>query len=205
MMNKKIITTMMVAVMMAAGVQRAGAEEASQHDGSTIHLSTNLLYDAALVPNIGVEYAFDRLWSAKAEALCAWWSNDARHKYWRVMGGSIEVRRWLGDGADALGMKGHHIGAYAGGYRYDFEPKDKGEMADFNYALALTYGYSWDIGKRLRLDATVGVGYIGGDFKKYKHEDGKYVWLADMKRNYLGLTRAELSLVWIIGKKGGEK
>ena len=170
-----------------------------------IHLSTNMLYDAALVPNVGVEYAFDRLWSAKAEALCAWWSNDARHKYWRVMGGSIEVRRWLGDGADALGMKGHHIGAYAGGYRYDFEPKDKGEMADFNYALALTYGYSWNIGKRLRLDATVGVGYIGGDFKKYKHEDGKYVWLADMKRNYLGLTRAELSLVWIIGKKGGEK
>ena len=172
-----------------------------------IHLSTNLLYDAALVPNVGVEYAFAPRWSAKAHGMYAWWSNDSRHRYWRLSGGSLELRRWLGSNVDAFELKGHHVGAYAGAYRYDFELGNTGNKSDFNYSVGLSYGYSMPIGRKLSLDLGVSVGYIGGDYTKYDYEYECYMWIADMRRNYFGVTRAEASLVWHIelGRKGGWK
>lgn len=214
----KMIFTALVMLMIVQSVTALAAPPAS--DGGreasalpqsesvqSLHLSTNMLYDLALVPNIGIEYSFSDKWSAKTNMMCAWWSNEAKHKYWRVIGGSVELKRWLGNNSHSFEHKGHHAGVYVGVYLYDFEPKMTSEMADFNYATGLTYGYSWKIGRRLSLDATLGVGYIGGNYKKYIYEDGKFVWLADMKRNYLGLTKAELSLVLNIGlrKKGGKQ
>lgn len=172
-----------------------------------IHLSTNMLYDAALVPNVGMEYAFGRHWSAKVNAMYAWWSNDSRHRYWRVAGATVEMRRWFGTNVDAFELRGHHMGAYMGAYRYDFELGDTGNMADFNYGIGVSYGYSMPIGRKLSLDLGVSVGYIGGNYTKYDYEYECYMWIADMRRNYFGVTRAEASLVWHIelGRKGGWK
>ena len=78
-------------------------------------------------------------------------------------------------------------------------------MAEFNYSAGVSYGYSTPIGRKLSLDMGLSVGYIGGEYTKYDNEDGCYVWLADMRHNYVGVTRAEVSLVWHIelGRKGG--
>ena len=78
-------------------------------------------------------------------------------------------------------------------------------MADFNYSVGVSYGYSAPIGRKLSLDMGLSFGYIGGEYTKYDHEDGCYVWLDDMRRNYIGVTRAEVSLVWQIElvRKGG--
>lgn len=197
---KKIVTILLMAVSLTT---KAQTTDMGHHD--MIHISTNLLYDAALVPNIGVEYSFATRWSAKVSGMYAWWSNDSRHRYWRVTGGSLEVRRWLCSTVNAFMLKGHHIGIYAGAYRYDFEPKDKGEMADLNYAIGLTYGYSMPVSRKFSLDFSLGAGYIGGNYTKYTYQDGEYEWLADMKRQYFGLTKAEVSLVYHLelGGKGG--
>ena len=172
-----------------------------------IHLSTNMLYDAALVPNVGVEYAFGQRWSAKVNAMYAWWSNDSRHRYWRVAGATVEMRRWFGTNVDAFELRGHHMGVYMGAYRYDFELGGTGNMADFNYSVGVSYGYSMPIARKLSLDLGVSVGYIGGNYTKYDYEYECYMWKADMQRNYFGVTRAEASLVWHIelGRKGGGK
>ena len=172
-----------------------------------IHLSTNLLYDAALVPNVGVEYAFGQRWSAKVNAMYAWWSNDSRHRYWRVAGATVEMRRLFGTNVEAFELRGHHMGAYLGAYRYDFELGGTGNMADFNYGIGVSYGYSMPIARKLSLDLGVSVGYIGGKYTKYDYEYECYMWKADMRRNYFGVTRAEASLVWHIelGRKGGGK
>ena len=171
-----------------------------------IHLSTNMLYDVALVPNVGIEYAFAPQWSARVHGLFAWWSNDARHRYWRVAGGSAELRYWLESQADADGLRGHHIGVYAGAYTYDFELGNSGQMADFNYSVGLSYGYSIPLAHRLSLDMGLSVGYIGGSYIKYNYADGCYIWQSDMRRRYVGLTRAEVALVWNIDFpwKGGK-
>ena len=57
----------------------------------------------------------------------------------------------------------------------------------------------------LSLDFSLGAGYIGGNYTKYTYQDGEYEWLADMKRQYFGLTKAEVSLVYHLelGGKGG--
>ena len=192
--------------MVMASLAARGQELDIGHP-NMIHLSTNMLYDAALVPNVGVEYAFGRHWSAKVNAMYAWWSNDSRHRYWRVAGATVEMRRWFGTNVDAFELRGHHMGAYLGAYRYDFELGDTGNMADFNYGIGVSYGYSMPIARKLSLDLGVSVGYIGGKYTKYDYEYECYMWKADMRRNYFGVTRAEASLVWHIelGRKGGEK
>ena len=181
------------------------AQNVNMRHHDMVHLTTNLLYDAALVPNVGVEYAFAPRGSAKVNAMYAWWSNDSRHRYWRVAGATVEMRRWFGSNVDAFELKGHHMGAYIGAYRYDFELGGTGNMADFNYSVGVSYGYSMPIARKLSLDMGLSFGYIGGEYTKYDHEDGCYVWLADMRRNYVGVTRAEVSLVWQIElrRKGG--
>ena len=192
--------------MVMASLAARGQELDIGHP-NMIHLSTNMLYDAALVPNVGVEYAFGRHWSAKVNAMYAWWSNDSRHRYWRVAGATVEMRRWFGTNVEAFELRGHHMGAYLGAYRYDFELGGTGNMADFNYGIGVSYGYSMPIARKLSLDLGVSVGYIGGKYTKYDYEYECYMWKADMQRNYFGVTRAEASLVWHIelGRKGGEK
>ena len=198
-MTKKILIMTMMALSLTTRAQDANM---GHHD--MVHLTTNLLYDAALVPNVGVEYAFAPRWSAKAHGLYAWWSDDSRHRYWRVAGGSVELRRWLGSKVNAFLLRGHHVGVYAGAYKYDFELGDTGNMADFNYSAGLSYGYSMPIGRKLSLDMGLSFGYIGGEYTKYEYNDNYYIRLADMRRNYVGVTRAEVSLVWHIelGRKG---
>ena len=42
---------------------------------------TNLLYDAALVPNVGLEFYLGKGWSVCGDWMYAWWSKDAKHRY----------------------------------------------------------------------------------------------------------------------------
>ena len=74
----------------------------------------------------------------------------------------------------------------------------------------MEYGYSLPIGKRLNVDFTVAVGYLGGECQEYIPDKGCYVWDKTVKRHWVGPTKAEISLVWLLGrgntnrKKGGE-
>lgn len=80
-----------------------------------------------------------------------------------------------------------------------------------NYSVGLEYGYSLPIARRLNLDFGIGVGYWGGKYHKYAPIDGHYVWKETRRRHWFGLTEAEISLVWLLGrgnyneKKGGRQ
>lgn len=95
---------------------------------------------------------------------------------------------------------------------YDFEWEGKGYLGDrWSYAGGVEYGYSLPVARRLNIDFTLGVGYLGGEYKKYVPRDGHYVWKATKDRHWFGPTKAEVSLVWLLGpgcnnsKKGGTK
>ena len=49
-----------------------------------VAVTTNLLHDAALTPDLGLEVSIARRWSVAAEGVWAWWSNARRHRYWRI-------------------------------------------------------------------------------------------------------------------------
>ena len=69
------------------------------------------------------------------------------------------------------------------------------------------------IAKRLNIDFSLAAGYMGGRYYEYIPLDGHYVWQATKDRKWIGPTKLEVSLVWLLGhgnnntktKKGGEK
>lgn len=172
---------------------------------------TNLLYDAALVPNVGLELSLGQGWSVGGNWMYAHWSNDARHRYWQIYGGELEVRRYFGSLAAEKPLQGHHVGLYAQAVTYDFETGGKGYLSDFAYGVGLEYGYSLPVAKRLNIDFGIGIGYSGGKYKSYYPDAGCYVYIDTKRRHWFGPTRAEVSLVWLLGrgnvnsKKGGAK
>lgn len=183
-------------------------------------IKSNLLYDAALVPNIGVEFYLGRGWTIGASYMHAWWKSDRRHNYWRTYGAELDVRKYFGRLAKRKPLAGHHIGLYAQALTYDFELGGKGYMGGkpggslfdkASYGVGIEYGYSLPIGRRLNLDFGIGIGYLGGEYRVYDPMDTHYVWRQTKHRHWFGPTKAEVSLVWLIGrgnyneKKGGKR
>lgn len=171
----------------------------------TIHtaLRTNLLYDAILIPNIGLELSLGNRWSIIGSWAYAWWHTDLKHYYWRLYGGDLEFRRYWGKRSDKYGSErpftGHHLGLYAGLVTYDFELGGRGYLGEhWSYYGGLAYGYSLPIARRINLDFTLGIGYLGGQYKEYLPNEDCYVWQVTKQRNYIGPTKAELSLVWLL-------
>lgn len=163
-------------------------------------LKTNLLYDALLVPNLGIEFYLGRGWSVGADWMYAWWKTDRKHYYWRVYGGEFSVRKYFGRAAEAKPLTGHHLGLYGQMMTYDFELGGTGYLSKLSYGGGIEYGYSFPIGRRFNLDLGLGVGYWGGEYKKYIPIDTHYVWQLTGRRHWIGPTKAEITLVWLIGR-----
>ncbi len=182
-------------------------------------VKTNMLYDALLVPNVGVEFYLGRDWSVAANWMYAWWKTDRRHRYWRLYGGELDVRKYFGRPEGANPLSGHHVGLYGQIFTFDFETGGRGYIGGkpgctlwekMNYAAGVEYGYSLPVARRLNLDFAIGAGYWGGDYYEYEPVDNHYVWRQTKQRHWFGPTKAEVSLVWLIGrgnhneKKGGK-
>ncbi len=172
-------------------------------------LRTNMLYDLALVPNIGAEIYAGNGFSMGANWMYAWWSNDSKHYFWRIYGGDIFLRKYFGRLAQEKPLQGHHLGLSAQVLTYDFALGGIGQMAgqpgcsildELHWGVSIEYGYSMPILRRFNLDFTLGMGYISGDYWEYEPFDGHYVWRSKNKRKYFGPTKLEMSLVWLLGK-----
>ena len=85
-------------------------------------VKTNMLYDALLVPNVGVEFYLGRGLSLGADWMYGWWKKDRAHWYWRAYGGGVTLRKWFGRRAAAKPLTGHHVGLFALVQTFDFEP-----------------------------------------------------------------------------------
>ena len=174
-------------------------------------LKSNLLYDALLVPNLSLEASIGSGWTLAAGGMFAWWSKDAKHRYWRIYGGDLEIRKYFGTLSKSKPLQGHHLGIYGDFLTYDFEFGAKGYQSKVTYAAGIKYGYSHPIANRLNLDFALGIGYLHSNYKTYVPRDGCYVYQETKKRKWLGPTQAEISLVWLLGKgntnkkKGGKK
>ncbi|WP_439431633.1 DUF3575 domain-containing protein [Segatella copri] len=186
-------------------------ESQSPPAASYFALKSNLLYDALLVPNLSLEASIGSGWTLGAGGMFAWWSKDAKHRYWRIYGGGLEIRKYFGTLSKSKPLQGHHLGIYGDFLTYDFEFGAKGYQSKATYAAGIKYGYSHPIANRLNLDFALGIGYLHSNYKTYVPRDGCYVYQETKKRKWLGPTQAEISLVWLLGKgninkkKGGKK
>lgn len=188
-------------------------------------LKTNMLYDILAAPNIGAEFYLGKNFSIVGNWIYGWWKNDATAFYWRIYGGDVAIRWWFGQKAHEKPLTGHHVGLYGSLLTYDFELGGTGYMGGIprgtlwdkcNHFFGLEYGYSLPIASRWNIDFNIGLGYWGGVYQVYDPKEGCYIYRETRKRNYWGPTKAEVSLVWLIGrgninkkyinpiKKGGE-
>ena len=166
---------------------------------------SNLLYDLAVTPNIGVEFHLGKGWSLGVNWAYAWWKYDPKAFYWRTYGGEVDFRKYFGKKSKERPLSGHHIGLYAQGVTYDFCLGNTGILSNLSYGGGIEYGYSVPVGKTLNLDFGIGAGYLGGEYKIYEPIDDHYVWKETRLRHWFGPTRAEISLVWLIGNKAFRK
>ena len=183
------------------------------HSGRSLRWSvavrTNLLYDALTVPNLGLEVGLGRGWTAGVWGMYAWWGNSDRGRYRRLQGAELSVRKYF----SGRPMLGHHIGVTGSLLRYDVSFGSKGQLSGGSgvpfhdhpsWTVGAEYGYALGLTSRLRLDFSIGVGYFAGRYMTYRIADGHSVWQSTRQRRYFGPVKAELSLVYVIGK-GGER
>lgn len=183
-------------------------------------LKSNLLSDAAMIPHIGAEFYLGKNLSIVGNWWYGWWDNNRTHFWWRSYGGDLGLRWWFGKAAHEKPLTGHHIGLYGGAVTYDFELGGTGYMGGLphrtlwdrcNFFGGVEYGYSLPITRRLNIDFTFGLGYMGGKYIVYDPKEKWYVYRETKNLHWVGPTKLEVSLTWLIGrgnyneKKGGRK
>lgn len=172
-------------------------------------VKTNMLYDLGITPNIGIEFYVAPNFSINANWAYAWWKRDRSSYYWRAYGGDVEARYYINHWKTRSerhehAFSGHHIGLYGLLCTYDYEFSNNGQQAaKWNYGGGIAYGYSMPITRHLNIDFSIGLGCLYGDYYKYEPstiDNEDYYWLSTNKRKYWGPTKAEVSLVWKIGR-----
>lgn len=184
-----------------------------------IGVGTNLLYDAAAVPTVNAEVAFAERWSVGAEGSYIWIRNYNRNRHWRIEGGQVYVRRWWGQ-RGGQPLTGHHLGVYGQLYTFQIQLADShgfisgrpGEDLGGRpgWGVGVEYGYSLRLAHRLSLDFNIGLGYFRTTVNRYGPcadpccctdcpSPHHYELQRSHTVNWVGPTRAGISLVWCIG------
>lgn len=155
-------------------------------------IKTNLLYDAALLPNIEVEYLAGKHWSVAIEGGVAWWGKYSKERSYRLAMVSPEVKYWIRPRAPWHGL---YAGAFAGGTLYDLEKGSPGYRGEGAFG-GISLGYMWPVSRCLSLEAAVGAGYLFTRYKEYIPLEGHHVYQRTKDLHYFGPLKVKLSLVW---------
>lgn len=154
----------------------------------------NLLYLSALLLNAEAEYYLKGRWSLNLDLQYAWWSKRSKHKYYRIAAISPEIRYWF---ASCERFRGQFGGFYLGTGLYEFMFKPThGIQGEFFIAGGLTYGYAFSLSEHLRMELSLGVGYMMTEYRQYHWDRGCYVYDKTQRYSYFGPTKAKVSLIW---------
>lgn len=176
-------------------------------------VKTNLLYDATLTPNLGVELGLSKKMSAQVYyGYNSWapkpWSKEDGSKvhHWVVM---PELRWWqcttfngwfygvhlMGGEFNAANVNLPIPGAFFGGENLQKMVKDY--RCEGKYlGGGLTVGYQWILSRHWNLEAEAGVGYDHVWYKQFPcSECGTKI--SDAQTNYVGLTKLGLAIMYI--------
>jgi hypothetical protein len=188
--------------------EETAALQAREKQHFLLGVKSNLIYDLALLPNLSLELPLGNNWSVLAEGNWSWWNfGRPTAGYHRIQAAGLEIRRWF---ASPAKLTGHAVGIYALAGTYDIRPFPKndntlGWLSNRSYSCGLSYGYSFPIAPDFNLELGVAAGYIGGRYYDYRLHAGaehtRWEWQAIHNRNYFGLTRLGVSLVYELRMK----
>ncbi|MGL5261765.1 MAG: DUF3575 domain-containing protein [Bacteroides sp.] len=159
----------------------------------SVAIKTNLPYAASLTPNLGIECTLSSSLTFNLEGGLSpfEWKEDKYLKHYLVV---PELRYWTcyrysGFFFGIHGLIGHYNLDHASFLKHRYE----GDM----YGGGASMGYHFYWSKHWGIEAVVGIGYVKLDYDKY--EPGKCAeFIGHFKRDYVGLTRAALSIVYVL-------
>lgn len=171
--------------------------------GQDVAVKTNLLYDATLTANAGIEVGLAPRWSFDLSGNYNGWAvNGHKWKHWLAQ---PEIRYWFCDH-----FAGHFVGLHALGGQYNvgniknsihFLGHDFSKLGDQRYqgwyvGAGIAYGYSFILNRHLNLELELGLGYIYTRYDIFNCEGcGKKIE-EDKPYHYVGPTKAALNLVY---------
>ncbi len=176
----------------------APAEPAPTKKTYTPALKTNLLYDIATVLNASTEFPIGKNFSIMIEDTFPWWNwGPNGNKYclqlWEM---GIEPRWWFKKEAK---FQGHFVGLYAKSAMYDFQYDTKINYQGEYWSTGATYGYAMMLGRHLRLEFSLSVGFLQTDYRHYQPSHGYEDLYIDKYKtgtvSYFGPTKVAVSLV----------
>ncbi len=157
---------------------------------------TNLLYAAALLPSIELEWKLNNYWTMSVEGNVAWWKRREEHKCYQLAVASSTVRRWFRCKSP---RKKFYVGTFAGAGLYDFENGKKGYRGEGVFAGA-SIGYLYSVSKRLAIEVEGGGGWMMTRYKEYIPYEEHHLYIRTQNMNFFGPLRLKLAFVWLLGK-----
>ncbi|MDL2212443.1 DUF3575 domain-containing protein [Bacteroides sp. OttesenSCG-928-D19] len=181
--------------------RRPAARKQSASDGHTFYLRTNMLYDVALLPNIGFEWKIASRVGIKVDAGTSYWGSDKGfvQKMYLV---NPEVRCYL------LQSRNLYVGASFNYLKYNaydglmglFFPEGVGYQGHL-WNAGITMGYQLPISSRMYIDFNLGLGYSKVEHDSFTVVDEvRYARKVGQSFNFYGPTQAGITLVWRIGR-----
>lgn len=166
----------------------------------TLAIRTNLLYDAFLLPTLGVEWRVSPAAGIKVDGSRSWWGSETGkvQKIWIV---SPEARWYMG------AEKRFYVGAAANfgefnvykGMIGNIASKDTGYQGKM-WNAGLTAGYQWRLSRAFSVDFNIGLGYSRFEYDTFGLTNEVRVYKdKDRTKNIYGPSQAGISLVWTIG------
>ena len=170
-----------------------------------VAVKTNMLYDATLNINVGVEFGVTPKWTVDVSANYTNWtfSEGKRWKNWFLQ---PEARYWFCDR-----FAGHFLSVHLHGGKYNvggidagfnFLGSDLSKLEDNRYqgwfaGAGVGYGYSFILGMHWNLELEIGLGYAYTRFDRFECVGcGKEVE-SGKSHHYVGPTKAAVNLIYV--------
>ncbi|MGL4363771.1 MAG: DUF3575 domain-containing protein [Bacteroidales bacterium] len=167
-------------------------------------VKTNLLFLAATAINLEFEIPLGKNISTAIEGIFPFWVSEKHQFALQMYSGTAEFRYWLGDRNSKENMTGWFIAPYGGYGKYDIEFKRQGIQSTFFHA-GLSAGYTHSISSNFRIECSLGLGYMQNKYTTYEAIliDDKWQLAVQNEgtHDWIGPTRAKVSLIWVLRKK----
>ena len=169
-----------------------------------VALKTNLLTDALLSPNLGIEIGLAPRWTMDLTGQVNFWT-IAGHK-WKHWAVQPEVRYWFCQrfGGHFLGF--HVIGGMYNfghiGVRQNFLGSDFSNLQNHRYqgwagGAGVAYGYAWPVAKHWNVEAEIGIGWLYTRYDSYPCSECGRKIDDNRTHNYVGPTKTALNIVYL--------
>lgn len=176
-----------------------------------VALKNNLIYDAAFrAPNLALEFGLSPKSTLDLTGSYSWYNIgkgttaagvkfDKKFKHWLVQ---PELRFWSCERFNGFfwGIHAHGGELNVGGIKLPFKlypGLQTNRYEGYFYGGGVSIGNQWILGKRWNLEASIGAGYVRYQYDRYQCTNCGD-WLGKGTKNYFGITRATLSLVYFL-------